>query len=59
MHSTDELVMLLDGALELDIEGRGWRPAIGEEVFIPARARHSVRNVGGSTTRWLYGYKHS
>jgi len=26
-------------------------------VTIPARAIHSVRNVGGTTTRWLYGYK--
>lgn len=59
VHSIDELVMPIEGTLELEIEGRIFRPTIGEEVFIPARARHSVRNVGGTTARWLYGYKHT
>jgi quercetin dioxygenase-like cupin family protein len=57
VHDVDELLMLLEGNLELELQGRTWRPVIGEEVFIPAGARHSVRNVGGSTARWLYGYK--
>jgi hypothetical protein len=26
-------------------------------VFIPARALHTVRNIGGTTARWLYGYR--
>jgi hypothetical protein len=26
-------------------------------LLIPAGARHSARNVGGSTARWLYGYR--
>ena len=30
-------------------------PGFGE-VFIPARALHSVRNVHAGTSRWLYGY---
>jgi len=29
----------------------------GDEVFIPAPALHTVRNVGGTTARWLYGYR--
>lgn len=57
VHSTDELLMVLEGELELEMEGRVFRPAVGEEVFIPAHARHSVRNVGGMTARWLYGYR--
>lgn len=57
VHSTDELVMVLEGELELEMQGQVLRPAAGEEVLIPARVTHSVRNVGGTTARWLYGYK--
>jgi mannose-6-phosphate isomerase-like protein (cupin superfamily) len=56
-HSTDELLMVLEGDLELEMQGRTFRPKRGEEVLIPARVMHTVRNVGGTTTRWLYGYK--
>ena len=56
-HDVDELVMLVEGELELEMEGRVWRPEIGEEVLILAKVRHSVRNVGNRTARWLYGYK--
>jgi len=59
VHDTDELLMVLDGQLELEMQGRVFRPDAGEEVFIPARATHSVRNVGGTTARWLYGYKNT
>lgn len=57
VHEVDELLMLVEGALELECEGRTWHPAIGEEVYIPARVCHAVRNVGGTTARWLYGYR--
>ncbi len=56
-HSTDELLMVLEGELELEMQGRTFRPKRGEEVLIPARVRHTVRNVGGTTARWLYGYQ--
>lgn len=57
VHSMDELLMVLEGELELEMQGRTFRPKQGEEVLIPARVRHMVRNVGGTTARWLYGYK--
>jgi mannose-6-phosphate isomerase-like protein (cupin superfamily) len=56
-HATDELVLVLEGAMEFEIDGRVVRPAVGEELLIPAGARHSARNVGGTTARWLYGYR--
>jgi quercetin dioxygenase-like cupin family protein len=59
VHATDELVMLLEGDIELEIAGRTFRPSTGEEVLIPAHTAHTVRNVGGKTARWLYGYKES
>jgi mannose-6-phosphate isomerase-like protein (cupin superfamily) len=57
VHSVDEVVMLMEGELEMEMQGRRFRPEIGEEVFIPANVSHTVRNVGGTTARWLYGYK--
>ena len=57
IHSVDELLMLMEGELEMEMQGRRFRPKLGEEVFIPANVSHTVRNVGGTTARWLYGYK--
>ena len=45
VHKTDELVVLVEGETEIEIEGKSQRPQIGEEVFIPANARHTVSNV--------------
>jgi hypothetical protein len=56
-HATDELVLLLEGVMEFEVECRVDRPAIGEELLIPAGARHSAWNIGGTTARWLYGYR--
>ena len=56
-HPVDELVMVLEGDVEFDIAGRVIRPASGEEVLIPAGTLHTVRNLGNTTSRWLYGYK--
>lgn len=57
VHPVDELVMLIEGEIELTFQGRTLRPAAGEEILIPAGAAHTVRNVGGVTNRWYYGYK--
>jgi quercetin dioxygenase-like cupin family protein len=56
VHATDELVVVLEGELEFEIGGAVSRPKPGEEIYIPAGAVHSVRNVGNTTARWLYGY---
>jgi quercetin dioxygenase-like cupin family protein len=57
VHETDELVYVLEGRIELEVRGRAETLGPGREAFIPAGAVHSVRNVGGTTARWLYGYK--
>jgi quercetin dioxygenase-like cupin family protein len=56
VHRTDELVMVLEGEMEFEINGAISHPAAGEELFIPAGAVHAVRNIGNTTARWLYGY---
>ena len=57
VHKTDELVVLAEGEIELEIEGKAQRPQIGQEVFIPANAVHTVRNVELTKNVWYYGYK--
>ena len=56
VHPVDELVMLIEGEIELEFQGKTLRPTIGEEILIPAKTAHTVRNVGGVTNRWYYGY---
>jgi len=56
-HATDELVIVLEGTMEFEVEGEVHHPEIGDELLIPARAVHSARNIGETTARWLYGYK--
>lgn len=57
VHGVDELVMVMEGRVEFEIDGAVHHPEPGEELFIPAGAVHSVRNRGQSAARWLYGYK--
>jgi quercetin dioxygenase-like cupin family protein len=56
-HGADEIVTLLEGEMEFEIEGRVVHPVKGEELLIPAGAVHSARNIGKTTARWLYGYR--
>lgn len=56
VHNTDELVIVVEGELEFEISGVVTHPKIGDEVLIPAGEVHSVRNIGNTTARWLYGY---
>lgn len=57
-HATDELVIVLEGEMEFEVEGEIHHPQPGEELLIPAGALHSARNIGNTTARWLYGYHH-
>lgn len=56
-HLREELFMVLEGNVEIEIEGTVRHPSLGEKILIPAQALHSVRNQGRTTARWLYGYK--
>ena len=55
VHKTDELVVLAEGEIEIEVKFQ--QPPIGKEVFIPAKAKHSVRNVGKTINAWYFGYK--
>jgi len=56
VHSTNELVTVVEGRLELTIEGESFIAEEGDEIFIPKHANHSVKNIHSSKTKWLYGY---
>ena len=58
VHDTDELVMLVEGELEISFGGQTRRAGMGEEILIPAGASHTVRNTGGTDNCWYYGYRH-
>jgi len=57
VHDVDEWVQVMEGTLEMSYQGQTVRLGPGEACHIPAGARHTVRNVGGATARWLYGYR--
>jgi mannose-6-phosphate isomerase-like protein (cupin superfamily) len=57
VHNTDEVVMVIDGSVEFEIDEQIHHPKPGEELLIPAGALHSVRNIGQTTAHWLYGYR--
>lgn len=56
-HAVDELFMLVEGDVEVEVAGTAFRAREGEEVLIPAGARHSVRTRGPEGSRWFYGYR--
>jgi len=55
-HPTDEVVIVLEGTMEFEVEGDLYHPQPGEELLIPAGAVHSARNIGNTTAHWLYSY---
>jgi quercetin dioxygenase-like cupin family protein len=55
-HATDEVVIVLEGEMEFEVEGEVHHPQHGDELFIPAGVVHSARNVGNTPARRLYGY---
>jgi quercetin dioxygenase-like cupin family protein len=57
VHETDELVMLIEGEVEFTFNGKTFHPQPGEELLIPAGAKHTVKNIGPTRNRWYYGYK--
>ncbi len=56
VHSTNELVTVVEGKLRLTIEREELIAEPGDEVFIPKGACHSVKNIHSAMTKWLYGY---
>ena len=56
VHDVDELIMVVEGVVELEVGDRRKTLVPGDEVLIPAGTKHTVRNRGSDTARWLYAY---
>ncbi len=49
----DEFWVVLDAGLEITVGERVWQAAPNEEIYIPRRAAHRVRNVGTAPARFM------
>lgn len=49
VQDVDEIVILIEGEIEVSFAGKTLRPGPGEEIVIPAGASHTVR---GQSTKW-------
>jgi len=56
-HPGEEIIYVLDGSLEYDVDGQ---PPVtvtaGEVFFVPAETFHAVKNVGGGNAAELATY---
>ena len=48
-----EFWVVLDPGLEITVGERVWQAAPNEEIFIPRKAAHRVRNVGAGPARFM------
>jgi quercetin dioxygenase-like cupin family protein len=56
-HPGEEIIFILEGSLEYQIEGRPAKTfEAGEALTVPAGAAHSVRNVGSGNAAELATY---
>jgi quercetin dioxygenase-like cupin family protein len=56
-HYGEEVIYVLEGTLEYEIEGEGTKTvSAGEALTVPAEAVHSVRNVGDGVGAELATY---
>ena len=56
-NDKDELVVAVNGELEFTIDNKTFIAQCDTEVFIPAKAVHSIKNVGTEVSTIYYGYK--
>ena len=56
VHNCNELVMVAEGRLEMSVGDQSLIAEEGDEIFIPEGAVHSLKNISGGVTKWLYGY---
>ena len=55
VHDTDELVLVIKGIIRLEVEADTVELHSGDEALIPAHAKHSVHNIGGTEVLWYFG----
>jgi len=53
----DELIVMVNGKLEVTIGGETFIPDRNQEVLIPAKSNHSIKNIGAVDSIIYFGYK--
>lgn len=56
-HAVDEKIVVQQGTIELEVAGESAMLGPGDQVVVPAGAKHSVWNRGDVTAHWFYGYR--
>ena len=56
VHDTDELILVLQGRLEIVLPEETIHLAVGDECIVPQGVMHTVRTEGGVPAKWLYGF---
>lgn len=52
-HDREEVLVLLDGSLDVTTAGTTHALRAGDSIVIPARTAHQLRNAGDDTAEWL------
>ena len=55
-HPGEEIIYVLEGTLEYEIDGQPTTVSAGEALMVPAEAVHAVRNVGNGKAAELATY---
>ena len=56
VHDNDELIMVVEGDVELRFKDESHRLRPGVEYLVPACRPHRILNTGNTRCRWLFGY---
>jgi len=58
MHEDqDELFVNVNGHLEVTMAGKTFQLECMQELFIPAKSKHTIKNIGTSDCQIYYGYQ--
>ena len=52
-HANEELVVVLDGTLEFELDGQKTTLGPGSVAYVASNVRHGMRNVGTTNARYL------
>jgi quercetin dioxygenase-like cupin family protein len=55
-HPGEEIIYVLEGTLEYEIDGQPTTVSAGEALMVPAEVVHAVRNVGNANAAELATY---
>ena len=52
-HVNEELILVLDGTLEIELDGQKTTLGPGSVAYVASNVRHAMRNVGTTNARYI------